>query len=127
MDRLPAAVARMLAHFAPVFTRRIWVRAQVLLIGAILAPGARTVAAALRVMGRAEQRSFPSYHRGLSRATWSSREVARRLLLRLLDTFAPEDQPVILSIDETLERRRGAKIVAKGLYRDNAAAARRCT
>jgi hypothetical protein len=61
-----------------------------------------------------------SYRRVLSRATWSSREVARRLLLRLLDTSAPEDQPVILGIDETLERRRGAKIVAKRLYRDNA-------
>lgn len=120
MDRLPAAISRVLALFAPVFSRRIWSRAQVLLIGAILAPGARTVAAALRVMGLAEQRSFPSYHRVLSRATWSSRELARRLLLRLVCTFVPEDQPVILGIDETLERRRGAKIAAKGLYRDNA-------
>lgn len=120
MDRLPAAISRVLAYFAPVFSRRIWIRAQLLLIGAILAPGARTVAAALRVMGRAEQRSFPSYHRVLSRATWSSRALARILLVRLLDTFVPQDQPVILGIDETLERRRGAKIAAKGLYRDNA-------
>lgn len=120
MDRLPAAIARVLDPFAPVFSRRVWTRAQVLLLGAILSPGARTVAAALRVMGLAHLRSFPSYHRVLSRAMWSSRELARILLVLLVRTFVPEDAPVIMGIDETLERRRGAKIAAKGLYRDNA-------
>jgi hypothetical protein len=68
MDRLPAAIARVLECFAPVFSRRIWTRAQILVIDALLSPGARTVAAALRVMGIAYRRSFPSYHRVLSRA-----------------------------------------------------------
>ena len=120
MDRLPAAFARVLDGFAPVFSRRIWTRAQILVIGALLSPGARTVAAALRVMGIAHQRSFPSYHRVLSRARWSSRALARILFLRLVRVFVPSDAPVVVGIDETLERRRGAKIAAKGLYRDNA-------
>lgn len=120
MDRLPAAIARVLDVFAPVFSPRVWKRARLLLIGAILAPGPRTVASALRMMGLAQERHFPSYHRVLSRAMWSSREMARRLFLLLVHTFVPEDAPVVVGLDETLERRRGAKILAKGLYRDHA-------
>ncbi len=125
MDRLPAAMSRVLEPFAPVFSRRIWARAQLLVIGAILSPGARTVAAALRIMGVAHQRSFPSYHRVLRRARWSARELARILFLLLVRAFVPEGAPVIVGIDETLERRRGARIAAKGLYRDHARSSKR--
>lgn len=118
MHDLPATIARVFANFAPVFSRRIWKRAQVLIVGAILAPGARTVASALRAVGLAEDRHFSSYHRVLSRAKWSSRTLARTLLSLLLYAFVPESEPVVVGMDETLERRRGAKIAAKGLYRD---------
>lgn len=124
MHSLPATIARVLDCFAPAFSRRIWTRVQVLLVGAILCPGARTVGAALRVVGLDEERRFKNYHRVLSRARWSSRELARILLLRLVRTFVPEDAPVIVGMDETLERRRGKKIAAKGLYRDNVRSSR---
>ena len=85
--------------------------------GAILAPGKRTVASALRALGLGEERRFCRYHRVLSRASWSSRQAGRVLLELLVEVFVPEG-PLILGIDETLERRRGKKIHAKGIYRD---------
>jgi len=53
----------------------------------------------------------------LNRAVWSSREVSHILLGLLVTTFAPRG-PLIVGIDETIERRRGAKIAAAGIYRD---------
>ena len=84
----------------------------------MLAPGKRTVTAALRVMGLSGEVHFENYHRVLSRAVWSSRHASRILLQLLLDAFVALEAPVILGIDETIERRRGAQIAAKGIYRD---------
>ena len=88
------------------------------MVGAILAAGQRTVAAALRVMGRGDQDDFASYHEVLNRAVWSPREAARILLLLLLQYLDRGDSPLVFGIDEALERRRGAKIRARGIYRD---------
>jgi hypothetical protein len=107
----------MLAPFAPAFSRRVWRHALVLVAGTLLAPGRRTVASALRVMGLARGKRFERYHRVLSRASWSGLAVSRVLLGLLVAAFVPEG-PLVLGIDETLERRRGAKIAAKGIYRD---------
>jgi hypothetical protein len=120
MDGLPAALSGVLEPFAPVFRRRTWVRAQLLVVGALLCPGTRTVAAALRVLGLDQSRAFSSFHRVLSRARWSSLALARILLRQLVAAFVPADAELVFAIDETLERRRGARITAKGLYRDNA-------
>jgi hypothetical protein len=114
---LPTMMIRLLAPFAPLFSRRVWQNAQVLLMGAILAPGRRTVSSALRAMGLDQQKRFHRYHRVLSRASWSSRDVSRILLGSLVEAFV-EEGPLILGIDETLERRWGKKIAAKGVYRD---------
>ena len=93
-------------------------KAQLLLVGAILTPGQRTVAAALRVMGRSDQRDYARYHEVLNRAVWSSRAVARVLLLLLLQHLDRGDGPLVFGIDETLERRWGPRIKARGIYRD---------
>jgi hypothetical protein len=108
---------QVLAPFAPLFSERVFQHVQLLLAGAMLAPGKRTVASALRAVGLQEERRFCRYHRVLSRALWSSREVGRVLLELLVEAFAP-DGPLVLGVDETLERRRGKRIVAKGIYRD---------
>lgn len=118
MQTLPTRMLHLLSPFAPLFSERVWAHAQVLLAGAILAPGKRTVAAALRVMGLGHLRRLHRYHLVLSRATWSSREASRVLLGLLIRTFCPDGGPLILGIDETLERRRGKKIAARGIYRD---------
>ena len=108
---------RVLDPFSPLFSKRIWHHVQVLLAGAILTPGKRTVASALRALGLGEERRFCRYHRVLSRASWSSRQAGCVLLELLVEVFVPEG-PLVLGIDETLERRRGKKIHAKGIYRD---------
>ena len=115
---LPPKMVQALAPFAPLFSRRVWQHAQVLLVGAILAPGRRTVSSALRAMGLGPEKRFHRYHRVLSRARWSSREVARVLLGLLVEAFVPEGSPLVVGIDETLERRYGRKISARGVYRD---------
>jgi hypothetical protein len=107
----------VLRAFAPLFSARVWDHAQVLLVGAILAPAQRTVAATLRVTGLTQVRQFHRYHRVLSRAVWSELAVGRVLLALLVATFAPTG-PLLFGIDETLERRRGKRIAAKGIYRD---------
>src|SRR5438477_7862521 len=117
MPTLPAPMLAVLAPFAPLFSARVWRHAQVLLAGALLAPAQRTVTAALRVVGASQLAQFHRYHRVLSQAHWSGRAVGRVLLRLLVDTFAP-DGPLVFGLDETIERRRGAKIAAKGIYRD---------
>ena len=111
-------MVQALAPFAPLFSKRVFRHVQVLVAGAILAPGKRTVASALRAMGLDQEKRFHRYHRVLSRARWSSREVARVLLGLLVEAFVPEGSPLIVGIDETLERRYGRKISARGVYRD---------
>ena len=117
MLRLPSRFATVILSFAPLFFQRSWRHAEVLLVGAILAPGKRTVTSLLRISGLARERRFVSYHRILNRAVWSLRAASRLLLGRLVAAFAPVG-PVVLGIDDTIERRRGKRIAAKGIYRD---------
>src|SRR5438876_4140534 len=118
MLTLPKGIIHVLRHFEAVFSERVWEWAKVLVIGAILAPGERTVAAILRVMGLQNDKQFQNYHRVLNRAKWSSRTLSRVLLQLLVRLLVPADAPIVVGIDETIERRRGGKIAAKGLYRD---------
>src|SRR5688572_29748850 len=118
MCDLPETIIRVLRPFAPVFRGRVWARATALLVGAILAPGPRTVAAALRVLGLQDDRQFQNYHRVLNRARWSSRALSPILLALLVRAFVPATGPVLVGVDDTIERRRGAKIAAKGISRD---------
>ena len=115
---LPARFAAIILTFAPVFLQpRTWRHAELLLIGAILAPGKRTVTSLLRIAGLSRERRFTNYHRILNRVSWEARTAARLLLSLLVAAFAPAG-PVVLGIDDTIERRRGKRISAKGIYRD---------
>ena len=105
------------ALFAIHFSPQLWPLVQVLVTGAILARGQRTVTAVLRVMGLSAEKHFVNYHRVLQRAQWSSHAVSETLLRLLVQTFAPTGT-LVFGGDETIERRRGAKIKAKGIYRD---------
>ena len=118
MHHLPARFAAVILTFAPVFLQqRTWRHAELLLIGAILAPGKRTVTSLLRITGLSRERRFTNYHRVLNRAIWDPHAAARLLLGLLITAFAPSG-PVVLGIDDTIERRRGKRIAAKGIYRD---------
>ena len=113
----PEILAAWMRPFMAGFTGPTWHHALLLIAGAILAPGRRTITAMLQVMGLGQASTFSNYHRVLNRNRWSSRAAAKRLLHLLLDAFVPEG-PVVIGIDETIERRWGAKIRARGIYRD---------
>ena len=108
---------KLLALFSTHCSARIWPYARVLLTGAILARGQRTVTALLRVMGLGDEKHFVNYHRVLQRAVWSSLAVSHTLLLLLVQTFALTG-PLLIGGDDTIERRRGARIAARGISRD---------
>jgi hypothetical protein len=114
---IPPVLASRLSVFRCCFTTPVWTRVLVLVTGAVLAPGKRTVTQVLRVMGLGEEPQFRRYHEVLGRARWDARAAARRLLLHRLDRLLPSG-PVVIGIDETIERRWGAKITARGIYRD---------
>lgn len=117
MPNLPSAFTSIILTFAPLFFNGVWSCAQILLIGAILAPGKRTVTSALRVMGLSGERRFQAYHRVLNRAVWSCRQASLILLRLLVAAFAPTG-PLVLVLDDTIERRWGPQISARGIYRD---------
>jgi len=114
---VPPILLSWLAVFRPCFTAPVWNHILVLVGGAVLAPGKRTVSQALRVMGLADRPGFGRYHEALNRARWDARDVARRLLLHLLAVLSPSGE-VVIGVDDTIERRWGGKIRARGIYRD---------
>jgi hypothetical protein len=115
---MPPEFAAIMIAFQPLFSKPVFAHACTLVAGAILTPGRRTVTNALRVMGRAEATSFQNYHRVLNRARWSTAQASRVLLGLLLQAFAPASGPLVLGIDDTIERRWGRHIQARGIYRD---------
>jgi hypothetical protein len=117
MLSLPIAFSSVIGVFVPVFSRPVWQHVKVLLTGAVLAPGKRTVTAMLQIMGRSAASDFQTYHRVLNRAVWSPLTASRLLLRLLVAVFIPRGV-VVVGLDDTIERRRGEQIKAKGIYRD---------
>jgi hypothetical protein len=119
MPNLPPIIIDLLNPFAPCFYGvTTWIKAQRLVMGTILAPGKRTVTAALRVMGLKDDVKFAQYHQVLNRAAWSPLDLAQRLLGLLVISFGAADKPLVCGMDDTIERRWGQKIAARGIYRD---------
>jgi len=103
--------------FAPLFSKPVFNHVKVLVSGAILSPASRTVTNALRVMELSRERHFQNYHRIPRRATWSCLGGSRILLRLLIKAFDLKDE-IVIGFDDTVERRRGKQIKAKGIYRD---------
>jgi hypothetical protein len=118
MLKLPEEFSKQISVFAPLFRKKVFEHAKVLVAGALLVIGRRTVCSSLSAAGRGQEMRWHKYHRVLSRAQWCARRAGQYLLRALLDRFASEDEALVFGIDETIERRRGAKIRAKGVYRD---------
>jgi hypothetical protein len=114
---MPCEFVALMAAFAPLFSKPVFQHVHVLLVGAILSPGKRTVTQALRVMGKSQDAHFQNYHRVLNRAVWSSLAAGQILLGLLISAFARHGT-IVLGLDDTIERRRGDKIAAQGIYRD---------
>src|SRR5512135_2274927 len=101
----PASVERWMAGLSDLFSPRTRQQVLLLVTGAVLAPGRRPVTAVLRVMGLGQAPDFTTCHRVLNRNVWSG------------TALAPSG-PIVVGLDDTLERRRGSRIAAKGIDRD---------
>ena len=118
MPTLPAVIVTLLLPFEHLFDPRTWRKAQLLAMGAILSPGKRTVSSALNILGIGQHGDFAVYHHVLNRAQWSPLQLSRALLLLVAGRLGSSTEPLVFGIDETVERRWGRKIAAKGRYRD---------
>src|SRR5690349_23854839 len=103
MLTLPAELMTIIVNFAPLFSKAVFEHLKVLLVGAILAPGKRTITACLRVCGKSQEENFQNYHRVLNRARWSAVKASRILPQLLLATFAPTGT-LVFGLDDTIER-----------------------
>jgi len=113
---LSPAIIAVLYQFSVLFSGSSWQTGLTLLLGAILCRGKRTVTGILRAIGLDHVSGFSKYHRILNSLEWSAWR-GSEILLKTLLKMTGQERPVIL-IDETLERRKGKKIRAKGYYRD---------
>ncbi len=118
MMTLPKEFSKQISEFAPLFSKKVFEHAKVLLTGAILAPARRTVCSCLRSVGLQNVKQFHKYHRVLSLSKWSAYKASKMLLNLLLNRFVDKDQTLVFGIDETVERRWGPKIKARGIHRD---------
>lgn len=117
MHTLPAELLNLSVAFQPLFSKPVWEYAKVLLLGARLARGQRTVTACLRAVGLHEEQHFQNYQRVLNRARWSAWQ-ASRILFGLLLVLVPAPGVIVIGADDTLERRRGKRIKGVGCDRD---------
>lgn len=118
MHPLSPEIIKLMSTFAVAFSAPTFQKVLLLLSGTILAPGRRTIASALRVMGLGDEPHFGNYHRVLNRDRWSPWCLSQLLLALIVRLLLPGDQPLLLLIDETLERRRGDQIRYKSWFRD---------
>jgi hypothetical protein len=114
---MPCELLNFVIAFAELFSKPVFNRVKVLLTGAILSPVSRTVTNALRVMGLSQEKHFENYHRVLNRDQWSSLKGSQILLNLLVKTFGLFGE-LVIGFDDTIERRWGEKIKARGIYRD---------
>lgn len=125
MQFLSPVILSVLLPFSVLFSQPTWNNALTLVFGALLCRGKRTVCAALRILGLSHETSFAKYHHILNRVNWSPL-LASKILLKMLVQIAGRINPLVMFIDETLERRKGPKIKAKGYYRDAVRSSRKC-
>src|SRR5271166_3696123 len=116
MTFLPEIILATFAPFTTLFLKpKTASKALLLLAGAILCRGGRTVCAALKILGMEGEERFDKYHRVLSRDSWKPLEGSKILLKQLMGNMAG---PLVVAVDEHIERRRGRQIKAIGCYRD---------
>jgi len=118
MFSLPNEFLIFFDAFRYLFSVSVWYSAKTLVMGTILCQGNRTISSALRAIGLENSPNFRNYHNVLSRAHWSGLAAAKILFGLLVNVFVPPNATIMIGIDETLERRSGKKIKAKGWYRD---------
>ena len=93
---IPPVLMTLLTPFQSLFRRPTWIKVQILLVGAILSAGKRTVTQALRVTGRSTDRRFALYHHVLSRAVRGANLLGKETLSRSTATFVSQPGVYVL-------------------------------
>jgi len=114
---IPPEFTELISIFSSTFSKNTFVHCHQLLLGVILTRGKRTVCSVLRTLGLSQVKNWSSYHRVLSRNKWSALKCSKQLILKLVEEFSVSG-PLLFAMDETIERRWGSKIKARGIYRD---------
>jgi len=115
MFHLPAPMLTALRIFSPVFSTSTYQNLLLLVFGHILCKGRRTVTEVLRQLGLKNTKNYSKYHEVFSKAKWSALAASRALFLKLI-TLSQSN--ILVSIDSTIERRKGPKIKGLGRQRD---------
>jgi len=118
MLTFPPRFQETISQFSSEFRKDVWPKVELLLLGAIICPGSRTVCNLLRSVGLQWEGNFPKYHRVLSKDKWSAKKLSGVLLKLLVDAFVPKGEALVFGLDDTIERRWGSKISKRGIYRD---------
>ena len=118
MINIPTGFQETISYFSFAFRKEVWNKVQILLVGAIICPGSRTVCNVLRSVGLRWEKNFPKYHRVLSQDKWSAFQLSKVLLRLVIQIFVPKKEAIVLGMDDTIERRWGRKITKRGIYRD---------
>lgn len=118
MIYIPTGFQATISYFSFAFRKDVWPKVELLLIGAIICPGSRTVCNVLRSVGLRWEKNFPKYHRVLSQDKWSAYQLSSILFRLVVNNFIPKGEAIVLGIDDTIERRWGRKINKRGIYRD---------
>ena len=117
MPTPPSAILAVLQPFATVFLqKRVFRKALTLFIGCVLCTGGVTICAALRALGLITDGAYGRFHRLLNRDRWNMLIASKTLLQMILKAFP--STILTFSVDDTIERRRGKKIRAKGIFKD---------
>ena len=118
MIELPSRFQDTISDFSSAFRKDVYKKFEILLSGAILCPGSRTVCNLLRIVGLHWEKNFSKYHRFLNRDKWSPLLLAGVLLGLLIEAFVPLGEALVFGLDDTIERRWGKKIKKRAIYRD---------
>jgi hypothetical protein len=120
MPTLPTKFITLLSVFSSAFSRPVWENLNLLLSGAILCRGPRRMTSILPVLGLEKSKGYSKYYRLLSHAKWNGLSLSKILLDLLIDRL-PDSWPLVIVVDETVERQRikGDRIQLKSYVTDD--------
>jgi hypothetical protein len=116
MFDLPSPMLSVLSIFLPLFfSQPSYINFLELFQGHILCKGKRTVSELLKYLGLRNIKNYSRYHDFFRRAKWSTLKGAQILLIYIVSLIPGE---ILISVDSTIERRKGPKIKGLGIQRD---------
>ena len=113
---LPQVAEPLLMSLSIAFTQPTFNRILVLIAGAVLAKGRRTITSILWIVRGLAPGHLTDYHRVFSRASWSLFPLGQVLAAAIVQWLP--DGPIAVAIDDTTAQHRGKKVYGKGCHHD---------